>query len=205
MSAACQGIPPCGDRPRGATPRVPLVQHSEPVLPRRSSLAFLLLVLLAMTGCTTVTPRLAPDDGRPLGVRAPLAPDGPTPTAPMLRSLPRARSALVRTGPTHPRHTAKARPPRRHRSRPRVTPPQRVRRAVPRAYPAPRRPRAPHLRLRMRRPVVQVPQVRPLPYPQQMRQLCRTAEKVTAPDIVSLCRHAWGRPLGSGQPSRPGR
>ncbi|MFF5030328.1 IS21-like element helper ATPase IstB [Streptomyces collinus] len=33
---------------------------------------------------------------------------------------------------------------------------------------------------------------RQIPYPRQMRQLCRSAEKVAAPDIANLCHQAWG-------------
>lgn len=198
-SAAPRSVPPCGEGPRGPARRKPAVQQSGPVSPR--SLTVLLLLLLGVTGCTTVmTAGSPPAGGRTPGVRAPLAPDGPK--APMPATPLPARSALVRTGPDRTRHAPKAGRPHRHRPPAPVAPTRRPRTAVvrtppaPRVHPAPRRRPHPHARTRhtgprKRHPAVRTPRVHPLPYPRQMRQLCRSADGVTAPDIAGLCHEVW--------------
>ncbi|WP_345637768.1 hypothetical protein [Streptomyces thinghirensis] len=67
-------------------------------------LTLLLLVLLSVTGCATVTPGPPPADGRPQGVRGPaLADRPPSPAAPVTPLA--GHSALVRTKPHRPRRT----------------------------------------------------------------------------------------------------
>lgn len=187
-------VPPCGEPPRGA-PRLPgTVEHSGPVPPR--PLTLLLLALLSITGCTTVTPDAPPADGRP-GVRASLAADGPASPTPVTQVQPSSRSALVRTEHRPPRRGPKAarthrhRPVRPVRRAPGVIPPTR---RVPHARVVPQHREASrtHARPQRHRPRPQAPRVRPQPRQGQMRQLCRRANGVTAPGIVDLCRRTWG-------------
>ncbi|MFC0495001.1 hypothetical protein ACFFKE_08670 [Streptomyces mutabilis] len=158
-------------------------------------LTLLLLVLLSVTGCTTVKPDPLPADRRPQGVRGPAVPARPavsTPTVPVVQ--PSGRSALVRIAPDQPRRTPKSdRAPTR-----RTQAPEGRRSAVPPKLPTPRlRPAAPHHEPRERprstvqRHAPQKPSARPQPR-EQMRELCARADGVASSDVVGLCRQTWG-------------
>ncbi|MCS0604339.1 hypothetical protein NX794_24455 [Streptomyces sp. LP11] len=139
-------------------------------------LTLLALILLAVTGCATVTPH----------PRAPLAPYGSA--SPASATPPSQRSALVRAEAERQRHPAERRPatpgPRPHRTLP-------ARRSAPHAGPAPQhreRPRT-HAPRTVRH---RVPAVRQVPGDEQMRRLCRRADGVASSRIAGLCHRTWG-------------
>ncbi|MCC8455411.1 hypothetical protein [Streptomyces rochei] len=158
-------------------------------------LTLLLLVLLSVTGCTTVKPDPLPADRRPQGVRGPAVPARPavaTPTVPVAQ--PSGRSALVRIEPDRPRRTTKSdRAPAR-----RTQAPEGRRSAAPPKRPTPRlRPAAPHHEPRerprstVRRHAPQKPPARPQPR-EQMRELCARADGFASSGVVGLCHQTWG-------------
>ncbi|GGW60067.1 hypothetical protein GCM10010503_41640 [Streptomyces lucensis JCM 4490] len=158
----------------------------------------LFLALLGVTGCTDVTPGSPTADGRPPGVRGPLAPDGPLPTASAPTAPPSAHSALVRTGPDRPERTAKAGHTHRRRTPATARQPQAAGprpRPAPPSRPGPQRRAHPHKDSHpgtRHRAVPALPVRPPQPYPQQMRRLCHSADGVADPDIAGLCHQAWG-------------
>jgi hypothetical protein len=140
----------------------------------------MVLVLLSVTGCATVTPADRPSDDRPQGVRVPPVP-GPSASA----TPPSQRSTLVRSETDGPHRTPRSdRGPegRAEASADRSGPTTR-----PDARPAPRRTAQPPART----PRI-APPVRPQPRPEQMRERCRRADGTAPADIVDLCRRAWG-------------
>ncbi|MGW8697937.1 hypothetical protein ACWGOK_13590 [Streptomyces eurythermus] len=153
-------------------------------MPRRL-LPLVVAALVSVAGCTTVNP--APQPGA-AGSRRPLPPDAETrPSA--LRapvSEPATGAALVRTGD-------------RHSDRP--GPAARTRESASGGGPAPAAPRttpaapAPQPRAKRRPPVRhQAPRPRTASRPPAavMRDLCRRADGVAAPEIVRLCRETYG-------------
>ncbi|MFI5477020.1 hypothetical protein ACIA6D_43595 [Streptomyces cacaoi] len=172
------------------------------MLPRPLTLLLLLLVLLSVTGCTTVTPGAPPADDRPQGVRGQTAvPDHPavsTSPTPLPVTAPSQRSALVQIEPGQPRRTSKSHRTREQRTRVPVQRPHAAaspQRPDPRVRPAdPQRPVQPRVRPRPKtqRPAPQAPPLQPQPHPGQMRDLCRRADGVASSGIVDLCRQTWG-------------
>ncbi|WP_225811209.1 hypothetical protein [Streptomyces spinosus] len=153
-------------------------------MPRRL-LPLLVAALVTVAGCTTVDPGPAPDAARP---RRSLAPGTvvrpPVPQEPV--RVPSGHAALVRTG-HGPRSSAGA---RRNPGTGRVPAPA----APPRAV-APAAPPVRHPRPERRRPV-RHPDRRPRPVSRppavRMRDLCRQADGVTAPEIARLCHDTFG-------------
>ncbi|MFF1403921.1 hypothetical protein [Streptomyces sp. NPDC058294] len=160
----------------------------------RRLLPLLVAALVSVAGCTTVRPGALPDPARsqrpfapdaaaaPSAVRAPLSP-------------PSGPAALVRTGPGHREaHAPAAAPERKAAPGSRTAPVRGAMPAVPRrAWPT--APRAHHPRPWRRSPV-RHPAPRPRhvhrPPMERMRDVCRRADGVAAPDIVRLCHATYG-------------
>ncbi|MFF7091136.1 hypothetical protein ACFY9A_01910 [Streptomyces rubradiris] len=153
-------------------------------MPRRL-LPLVVAALVSVAGCTTVDP--APHPGA-AGSRRPLPPDAAArPSA--LRapvSEPDTGAALVRTGDGHP-----GRPPGTA---------ARTRGPASGGGPAPAAPRtapdapAPQPRGKRRPPAHPAPRPRTASRPPAvvMRDLCRRADGVAAPEIVRLCHETYG-------------
>jgi hypothetical protein len=173
--------------------RAPLVAHSGQV-PRRL-VSVLVLLALGAPGCTTVAPdSVVVDDLRPASP-APVRASGPAPER-VTAHQPSGHSALVRTrrhleparhqpevGPERQRRTPPA-SPHDTAPRPAVPPPGLPNAERPRPQPQYTRPSS--------RPAPRPRPVRPQPGPDQMRDLCRQAEGVAAPGVVSLCHQHFG-------------
>ncbi|MFJ7151460.1 hypothetical protein ACIQVT_25250 [Streptomyces sp. NPDC100445] len=161
-------------------------------MPRRL-LPLLLAALVSVAGCTTVRPGALPDAARS---QRPFAPDAAVTSSALDVPLspPTGPAALVRTGPGHGKEHAPAAAPERSGAPRGDSAPARV--VVPaaphRVRPAPRAHR-PHPR---RRAAVRhrAPHFRPAHRPptERMRELCRRADGVAAPDVVRLCHATYG-------------
>ncbi|AYN42831.1 hypothetical protein D9753_32585 [Streptomyces dangxiongensis] len=145
---------------------------------------------MSVAGCTTVRPGALPDPARS---QRPFAPDAAaTPSAlnaPL--SPPSGPAALVRTGPGHREGHAPAVAPEKDAAPESDTAP--VRKAAP-AVPHRVRPAAPRVHPPRRRSPAWPPAPRPAHRPptERMRDLCRRADGVAAPDVVGLCRSTFG-------------
>ncbi|MFH9401150.1 hypothetical protein [Streptomyces sp. NPDC017638] len=152
-------------------------------MPRRL-LPLVVAALVSVAGCTTVTP--GPDPA-PAGSRRALPPNAPAVPS-VLRAPagdPADRAALVRTGKGHPDRpgpAARTRGPASGAPASAAPPPA--------AAPPARAPRAEH------RPSGRHPAPRPRtvsrPPAAVMRDLCRRADGVAAPEVVRLCRKTYG-------------
>ncbi|MFC5654794.1 hypothetical protein [Streptomyces nogalater] len=154
-------------------------------MPRRL-LPLVVAVLVSVAGCTTVNP--APHPGA-AGSRRALPPDAPgRPSVLQVPvSEPATEEALVRTGDGRPDRPAPAArtPAPAFGGGPAPAAPGRVTPAVPAPLPraerrAPARHPAPHRRTASRPPAA------------VMRDLCRQADGVAAPEIVRLCHETYG-------------
>ncbi|GAA2495068.1 hypothetical protein GCM10023100_01820 [Actinocorallia cavernae] len=170
--------------------------HSGPVSFR--PLIIVVLVLLGVTGCTTVTPGTPSADGRPQGVRGPAVSARPVPLPTGSRVPPRQDSALVRIGSDgsqgRPGNDRAGAPVRRTEAPARKshTSTTLSRRSTHRVLPA--RPSRhfvqPRARSRPSSPwrAAKAPRIRS----GQMRVLCGRAAGIVSSKIVGLCHRAWG-------------
>lgn len=141
---------------------------------------------MSVAGCTTVSSAQAPDTARSRRFLVPDAAVRPSVlTAPV--SEPAGHAALVRTGPERTHRPRPAAAPRRGPvpvRAARLVPPPRT--AAPAAPPV-RHPRP------QRRPPARHPVPRPRPTATVgMRDVCREADGVAAPEIVQLCHDVFG-------------
>ncbi|MFF5327928.1 hypothetical protein [Streptomyces rubradiris] len=152
-------------------------------MPRRL-LPLVVAALVSVAGCTTVDP--APHPGA-AGSRRALPPDAAArPSVPRTpASEPAAGAALVRTGDGPPGRPGPAARTRGPVSGGGPAP------AVPRTAPAAP---APQPRAKRRPPAGPAPRPRTASRPPAavMRDLCRRADGVAAPEIVRLCRETYG-------------
>ncbi|MGV9757930.1 hypothetical protein ACWDUC_19175 [Streptomyces tricolor] len=156
----------------------------------RRLLPLLAAALMSVAGCTTVSSAPAPDAARPRHSLAPGTAVRPSVLQEPVRE-PHGQAALVRTGHAHREKPGATAPPRRAPGPVRRPVPAAPPRAAAPAAPPARRPRPEH------RPPARHPAPRPRPASRppaavHMRDLCRRADGVAAPEIVRLCRDAWG-------------
>ncbi|MEW2515199.1 hypothetical protein [Streptomyces sp. NPDC046870] len=154
-------------------------------MPRRL-LPLLVAALVTVAGCTSVDPGPAPGAARARRTLAPGTAVRPSVLQEPVRT-PSGYAALVRTG-HGPRASAG---PRRNPGTGRAPVP-----AVPPRVVAPAAPPVRHPRPERRRPV-RHPDRRPRPASRppaavRMRDLCRQADGVTAPEIARLCHDTFG-------------
>ncbi|GAA3015240.1 hypothetical protein [Streptomyces fulvorobeus] len=146
---------------------------------------------ILLTGCVALSPPDAdPPRHHPAGRSLPLVP----PASPSPLEQPPGIEELVRIGPSpaasatadHQRHRKPAARPER-RPQPPVAAPHRARPSSPRSRPRPPASAPP------RRTERWAPSTPRVPSGGGMRSVCRSAQGVTSPGVVTLCRSIAGR------------
>ncbi|MBL1084536.1 hypothetical protein JK359_21635 [Streptomyces actinomycinicus] len=146
---------------------------------------------MSVAGCTTVPSGPVPDPDPAHRSSAPV-PEVTAPVVPAPAAVPSGTAVLVRTGAGHPEERRPGAVPGRgvepgHRAAPAAPPRASAPAASARAARHPHPPSRPHGRR---------PAPRPRPAPRTpatgMRDLCRRADGVAAPDIVRLCHDTFG-------------